>query len=438
MSDNELFTHQDGTTERLKLRLRQHRPLGWAELETHGTVAGLLGQLGAERLPRRYPIYFSASVRDALNDVLSQLARRSTYFDRAWILLNARTTNAAPAAGFVALLSLAQLCQLPPDMGSATLVLDNDRIIETIGADGALPGGTLEYQGAEYVGDAAFLGPREGELVLVATPSTPYFDRIRTRHSYYCVLNPMHRTRVTTDYVSLRNLFLQQDYPNVHAAIPLRTLFDSRVPAERIVLDSTTLFAIGLPQGEPVGLANCDGTANRIRNILFGSRHTIARVGRTAVIDIEKPVIRLPEEMLDLLGVASGNQVIVEAVSVQSGRSKVARASLRALPWRDRSPLLIARSQTGVPDNQQLVGDEDFPQISLDLATRERLGIVPGSAVYVRPAVSSLLAREFSSVSFILIAAVFSAAALQSAALAIVSASIYVLLAMFVAGVRLR
>jgi hypothetical protein len=434
---NELVTYEDGKASHIELRLRQGRPLGWAEYDAPGTLAGLLGNLGAERIFRRYPVHIADEDRVVLTAKLTALARRSPYFDRATVLLNVRDFDNQPVGGFVALLTPAQLFDLPRCNPGNTLVLENGQIVRTVDP-GDSSAATLEYQGAKYVEEQDCFGRRDGELVLMTTPSSPFADRIRTRHSYYCVLSSAHAREVTTDYIYARNPFFEIDYPSLRTAIPLRVIFDGRVSPDRVVLDSTTLFAIGLPQGEPVALGGCRGRAHQLRNTLFGHRHAIARVGRTAVIDIEKPVTRLPEEMLDLLGISAGDRVSVEAAAHRSDRVEVARMSLRALPWRERSPLLIARSQTGVPDNQQLVGDEDFPQISLDLATRQRLGVVPGAAVYVRPAVSSLLGREFTSVSLILIAAIFSAAALQSMILALVSASIYLVLTVFIVGARLR
>jgi hypothetical protein len=436
MERNELVLYADGANDHLDLALRPGRPLGWATLDTGGTLAGTLGELGAERLGRRYPVLFDDGDRQELTESLARRAHGSPYFDPALILLDAFAPAGLPVPGFVALVSSAQLSVLPPCRSPEGVVLGNARLIRTVRPADPAPG-TLEYQGAEYLTEHA-PGPRDGELLLRTTPSSPFADLTGNRHSYFCVLNPVHAPHFTTDYLYVRNPFLAADHPGLETAIPVRVVFDDRVPAARVVLDSTTLFAIGLPQGEPAVLGPCHGRAGRVRNTLFGHRHAVARVGRTAVIDIEKPVTRLPEEMLDLLGISQGDRVIVEAAAHRAGHIEIARTTLRALPWREQSPLLLARSRTGVPDHQLLVGDEDFPMISLDLNARTTLGIVPGSAVYVRPALSSLLGREFTSVSFVLIAAIFSAAALQSLALAVVSASIYLVLTVFLVGARLR
>jgi len=172
--------------------------------------------------------------------------------------------------------------------------------------------------------------------------------------------------------------------------------------------------------------------------MLFGNRRGVVRVGRTAMIDIEKPITRLPEEVLDLLGLSLGERVIVEALGVTKERSTARSVSLRALPMRSRSSLLDARSTVGVPDFQQLVGDEDVPLISLDLAARERLGIVPGAPVYLRPAISGVLAREFSSMTLLFAAAVFSAAALERPAWAVGVAATYFVITIAALVTRLR
>jgi len=198
------------------------------------------------------------------------------------------------------------------------LALDNGRVVQTVDPGGPAAS-ILEYQGAEYLDGC---GPEEagdGELMLVTTPSSPFADRTHNRHSYFCLIHPEHASRVTTDYVYVRNPFFAVDFPGLRTAIPVRVIFDERVLPGRVVVDSTTLFAIGLPLGEPVLLGGCQGKAGRLRDALFGHRHALARVGRTAVIDIEKPVTRLPEEMMDLLGTASGDRVIVEAAADRDG-----------------------------------------------------------------------------------------------------------------------
>jgi hypothetical protein len=437
MIPNTLITYEDGAVTHLDLRMRRGLPVGWAEIDPSGTLAGILGQLGAERIGRRFPVYFTEVDRDEVVGSLAALARRSPYFDRACVLLQTSDLSGRPAAGFLALVTRAQAHGLPKGHPPASLVLDNGRVVQAVDPDDLTPS-TLEYQGAEYLNGCGPDQPGDAELMLLTTPSSPFADRTHNRHSYFCLLHPAHATRITTDYVYVRNPFFAVDFPELRTAIPVRVIFDERVSPGRVVADSTTLFAIGLPLGEPVLLGTCHGRAGRLRDTLFGHRHAIARVGRTAVIDIEKPVTRMPEEMMDLLGTSPGDRVIVEAAAYRDARHEVTRVSLRALPWRERSPLLVARSSTGVPDYQHLVGDEDFPEVSLDLATRQRLGVVPGAAVYVWPAVTSLLGREFTSVSVILVAAIFSAAALQSLLLAAVSASIYLVLTVLIVGARLR
>ena len=92
----------------------------------------------------------------------------------------------------------------------------------------------------------------------------------------------------------------------------------------------------------------------------------------------------------------------------------------------------------GVPDYQDLMGMDDLPPIHVDLAARKRLDVVPGSVVYIRPAIPSLIAKEFASVSLVLIVATFSAAALRNIIVAATAAMLYLVLVTIVITGRLR
>jgi hypothetical protein len=60
----------------------------------------------------------------------------------------------------------------------------------------------------------------------------------------------------------------------------------------------------------------------------------------------------------------------------------------------------------GGPDYFAEVGSIDLPPIAIDLIRRNKLGVSPGSAVYVRASFASLLFEEMSAV-FLLLAAIF-------------------------------
>ncbi|GIM98226.1 hypothetical protein [Paractinoplanes toevensis] len=77
MTPNTLITYEGGTVTKLDLRTRLGRPVGWAELDASGTLAGTLGELGAERIGRRLPLLFAEDDRDEVVGSLLALARRS-------------------------------------------------------------------------------------------------------------------------------------------------------------------------------------------------------------------------------------------------------------------------------------------------------------------------------------------------------------------------
>ena len=441
-AENRIWVHSDGQIASGELTLPKNRPLGWATIssdchEIDGrTVASVFGRLGAERLPRRFGILIGESERQSVAERLNQLLERGAYFDRAWLLLHGicEIDGTAVSHCYVGLVTRSQLEALGPNWPLARCTLDNGRVLKGIDTRAAPERLTLEQEGATYLTETS---TKDNEIRLVTVPSNPFAELLRDAHSYYCVLNSAHRSKFDANYVYIRNILLEADYSGLHAVATVRPLFDKRVGETRIVLDSTTHAAIGLPQGEPVGLGVALGRAPRVRAAVFGNRHCVARVGRTATVDIEKAVTRLPDEVFDLLDIKSNERVVVEAVQPNPD-PRISRITLRALPWRFRSPLLDARTGAGVPDYQQLVGDEDFPTISLDLISRERLGITPGSAVYLRPAVSSEIARQFATVSLALMAAVLSAAVLRNVELAVILGVLYVFLTIGIIARRLR
>src|SRR3954454_5822012 len=87
MTTNTLATYDDDVLTHVDLRLRHGLPVGWAELDPSGTLAGTLGVVGAERIGRRLPVLFAEDDRDEVTRTLHALARRSPYFARACILL---------------------------------------------------------------------------------------------------------------------------------------------------------------------------------------------------------------------------------------------------------------------------------------------------------------------------------------------------------------
>jgi hypothetical protein len=442
---NQIWVCIHGETHCADLSVLENRPIGWSMIPPEAlpvegrTVAGVLGGLGAERIPRRYPVAIANDQVTELQSAMSRIIQLGPYFDHAWLMLRAKTLveNSAAANWNVALLTRAQFRKLDWPLSPKHLALDNGRIVDCVVeiSDEETAKQTLEQQGSRYDGFSPMVGRRE--IVLVTTPSTPYAKLLRNAHSYFCILHDCHRARFGDDYLTIRNLLLEEDYPDLHATFAVRPIFSHLVEEDRVVLDSTTHAAIGLPQGEPVGLIPTSGKAPQLRNKVFGNRHCVARVGRTAMIDIEKPVTRIPDEIIDLLDIRPNERISVEAVSVRNDYT-ITRITLRVLQWRERSPLLIARTNAGVPSFQELVGDEDFPTISLDLATRLRLGISPGTAVYLRPSVSSELARQFTSVSLALLATIVAAALLRSLELALAMAVLYIVLSIFVIARRMR
>jgi hypothetical protein len=150
-------------------------------------------------------------------------------------------------------------------------------------------------------------------------------------------------------------------------------------------------------------------------------------------LDQEKPIVRLPIEAFDVLGIPPGSRVVIEGLA-ETSHSTLRRVTARALEERDgRLPLI-----SGVPDMLDIAGSVDLPIAALDFAMRQELGISRGSAVYVRPSIVSVITEEFSSVSLVLMAATLGSLVTDKLIISAVLALIYIVLAMLYVLRRLR
>lgn len=436
---HKLLIHDDRGIRRHSIAAQANRPIGWATVKDSSpdsneaqTLAGILGLLGAERLSRRYAVTVPTVEAEETIDGLGVIMSKGRFYDPCLPCLDDDVHTILLATG-------AQLRALGRAFEIRHASMPNNSSVWTVNP--LAPSGldrdrTLGYQGARYR-DSISPATNDSHL-LHAYPSAEFDGILSPSHSNYCVLHPSLRSTLDGKFLLIQNFMLAQEFVGYEAVIAVRPLFDGRVPHDRVVLDQTIHAAIGLPQGEPVHVSRAYGNTRNLRRVLFGSRQGVVRVAPTAMVDMEKPVTRLPEEVLDLLGISSGSRVVVQAVDLANGIPKVTHVVLRGLVMRTQSPLHVARSKTGVPDYQQLAGDEDFPAISIDLATRERLGVSPGAAVYLRPALSNLIGREFSTVSLLLLAAIFSATVLASPGWAVLLGGVYVLLTLILLAARLR
>lgn len=407
------------------IRFHRDRPLGFAHLERSssgawedyggGLLAGFLRAAGAIQLSHRHPVAVASDRLDEAGARILACVQRSRNADPAWI----EAPHARSLAG-----------------GDSVVVLMlTRRQARWLGASGAIE--RVEMPTGQRL-DALLVGT-DGEAELppeyrqqlldipglaIAPPlfqlGSGYKREAKLDNPYSCVLSPKHLELLGHGYCLIRNPYLEEAYPGLNTQIAALPEYDSVIPPERVLLDATLYVSVGLRSGELCLIEPLGKDPNRATRRVFRYRHAICRVGRTSAADMEKPLARLPQEVLEGMGVDGGADVVIESVAREGDVAELRKLKLRALPTRVEIPPLTQDA----PDYFDETGSLDIPTIHLDLIRRRKLGVVQGSAVYVRPALSSVLLEELSSVLLLLAAGIVGGVATDtlwlSAALAVV------------------
>jgi hypothetical protein len=445
---DELWLHRDGLI-RIPLHLRKGQPIGAARLGAHrrsgypgGELGGLLRSAGSLLVPFRYPLLVEPYELRRICRSLSTYCARSNYYDPAWIVARGEVLDSDGAClreCRVILLTREQLKSLAVAPRSERCRLNNNQVLRTVDVsreDAVDRKWTVELQQLKFLPAAADHALIADELLLQAMPSAPFADKLTSQYSYYCVLNPVHRQRYGYGFLLVRNEQLERDYLGFKARLAIQSAFDDRVRPDAVGLDWTTSLAIGLRPGELVGVSPLPVAHADFRRRVFRFRHCLCRAVGATVLDMEQPIARLPSSVFDVLGLQGGNKVVLEGSSVIEEKERLSKITLRALEDREgHERWTIA---TAVPSFTDIVGLPDLPFVAIDLEARMRLGITPGSPLYVRPAFSSVIVAEFTSISLVLLAAIFSAAALQSLGLALILIAVYLTVTTLILVQRFR
>lgn len=407
-------------------------------------LAGALRQIGSLQISVRYPVLVGDRRAVAqMNRQLAEASASSAYFDFAWIVCSAVATvvNGVALGGkqHVAFLTYSQTLKLGDGLPIAVCSLTNGQVVTTVdpGPSGSSDrSGTMEMLPLRFSKEADALAPPllKGEFSLQILPSQPYVDRFGSPHSHYCVLHPSRSKEFASGAVTVRNPALERAFPGFKARLPMLLSFDDRVSRDRVVLDETTAVAVGIRRGEEVAVRGLRIVRPDLWRRVLGLRHCLCRVVYASTVDMEKPIARVPEEVLDVLGLSSGSKIVVESVSDETGEPELKRTTLRILIERDgRKSLDSSR-----PDFYDVTGSVDLPIIALDFIARAQLGITPGAAVYVRPAVTGAIASEYLTLSLVLLAGTVTSIFSQYLLAAILLLLVYLVLAGTVLFQRLR
>lgn len=381
-------------------------------------LPGFLRAAGAIQLSHRHPVAVSADrLEEARHRILARL-QNSRNADPAWI--EVPHTFAAPKEG-----------------SALTLLMLTQRQAKWLGASGMI--GRVEVPSGQRLDALVVAGAGNNELPpeyrqqlleipgLVITPplfqlGSGYQREAGLDNPYSCVLHPSHESNLGRGYCLIRNPYLEDAYSGLNSQITALPEYDSVVPIERVLLDATLYVSVGLRSGELCLVEPLGKEPNRMGRRVFRYRHAICRVGRTSSADMEKPLARLSQEVLEGIGVNGGQEVVIEAVAREKDTAEIRSLKLRALPKRVEIPPFTQDA----PDFFEETGSLDLPTIHLDSIRRRKLGIVQGSAVYVRPSLVSVLLEELSSVLLLLAAGIVGGVATDALWLSGVLAVIYV------------
>ena len=291
------------------------------------------------------------------------------------------------------------------------------------------------------------LGQPEGNrtMALQAVPSSRYAASVPSNNAFYAVVNRRHRWLFESGLVAVSNPWLEEDHPDLAAHFGVPVHYSSDVAVEEVALDDVVLLAIGARLGEPCQLERLPraGPREALNRRVFSFRHSVCRVTSAATVDQEQPVLRLPQAVFDIIGVAPGQKVVVE--SLQRGRDgerRRARMRVRALLMhpveRDEEAHDVdVRLRTSIR-YLEVVGSIDLPSCAMDKVRREAVGASLGSAVYIRPSLTAVASTELSALTLLLAAGVVGSLSAENVPLSIVFGALAVVFVVIRGLARLR
>ncbi len=274
---------------------------------------------------------------------------------------------------------------------------------------------------------------RGGWWPFQSQPASDFRSIIPSAHAFHVVLHESFQEFFPKrQHVVIRNFGLEERYPSLDTRFPLRHCFSSSIEPNCAAVEETALIACGIREGEPCWLSPL---ATRWWTP-FAYRHVVARVGPVATVDQDKPLCRVPQSVLDVLGATSGELVQLETLSLEDEKQRILRNSYRLLPEREDQGTPPLRG--GAPDFFEEVGSVDLPMVRLDGRRQKELSVSRGSAVYIRPRVFDYLTRQASAVGLVFAGGIVAIVANDDLLVAILLISGLVALAMILAlrGIR--
>lgn len=179
-------------------------------------------------------------------------------------------------------------------------------------------------------------------------------------------------------------------------------------------LDQTVRNAIGVDVGERVAIEPIRG-GRAYPLSLLRRRYVVMRTQSADLMTLEKSACAMSRWALDLLGVAHGDQVVIENEVMEDGSYRLVPVRLRAyeLPddaFEQRRRLQSASLATRFPDCSEALGVKpDLPWIFIDAGARRRLDLQKCDAIRVRPSRRFKLLKESRELGFVVVLALIGA-----------------------------
>lgn len=226
--------------------------------------------------------------------------------------------------------------------------------------------------------------------ILPATPPAPGSWRAVpsgpnvTRRAQAVVQVPaaLHRELGEPRHVAVRAVYADDraDLTRFDTIARLRVDPSPDVPADQVQVDYVIRDAIGIEVGEDVRLAPVEVRRRRWPDRIVGPPlYVTVRVQAADLVTVEREVCLLGGLTLELLGVKSGDQVVIEGRAGADG--VVEQVRLKAFDTTDAVLHNRELAQGGdfsvrYPSARDALGvDPDIPWIFLDKTTRARLGL---------------------------------------------------------------
>ena len=161
-----------------------------------------------------------------------------------------------------------------------------------------------------------------------------------------------------------------------------------------VEVDELLRIAIGLKVGEQLAIRslkhrNLGASVRRIIDVIFGKPpYVLMRVTKADVTTIERDYVLIPDLALKMLGVQSGDPVIIEAADPEEGVLRALKLPTIALSndtWDQRQNDLLGTWSSQYPSARDTLGaHNDIPPMMLDAANRTLLGLKEQPLAVVR------------------------------------------------------